>query len=89
MLLCTISTACMYNLLVHYSGDVSRSNLASNPTTMLVPFRLISRRDLPYILVQTKIPSAYNPVENILPASESHSPVLELGNTLPSLINTV
>jgi len=48
-----------------------------------------SRYNLPYAFVHTKIPSAYNPVVNNLPASGSHRPVLELGNRLPSLINIV
>lgn len=49
----------------------------------------ISRYNSPHAFVHTKIPSAYNPVANNLPASGSHRPVLELENRLPSLINIV
>ena len=89
MLLKTINAVCAYKLLVCYSGVVSRQNLVQINATTMFQFRLIYRYNLPYAFVQTKIPSAYNPVENILPASGSHRPVLELGYTLPSLINSV
>jgi len=85
-LLYMISAACVYILLVCYSGEISRSKFGSNATTM---FHFLSRYNSPYAFVQTKTPSAYNPVTNNLPASGSHRPVVELENTLPSLTNTV
>jgi hypothetical protein len=70
-----------------YSGEVSRSQFVFQRNN-LVPFAFLVTTCL-CAFVHTKMPSAYNPVVNNLPASGSHRPVVELGNRLPSLINTV